>query len=344
MEIHGLKLYKIDSKKQDLECIDSEHITEDFQDYCKALVSGVLQNENSRRFNLRRETTEVYSLIKNAIYNSDFENSSASIARRLLEEEISTLEKMSHLHTEIQKGILLQAHVKHENFDKHVICKAEDTEVIAVKDFLKTRGYPIKKKIFKSFYVEFNEDKNPSIFKIYDTNERISKFWWDGFLELNHFWDDKYNTEKAFSLIDGKILSRCKKDYPSDYMQLRNATITLFRTKEEFSIEEYIDEVIRPYKPVKESLDIKDLVERIKLLPERFDFDRRFTIVPNAIRAKIRTVVPLTEQIELHLKQDLDIRNTIFPERSLEGEKFIKIRTDKGYDTFLQRIENNGKD
>ncbi|RZK12774.1 MAG: hypothetical protein EOO46_01865 [Flavobacterium sp.] len=337
MEITGISVHKIDCSEQRLELIDPINTSGDFRVYCNDLIKSVIELEEARRFKVRSDTTEVYSLMRRGVFQNAFLDCSCGIAARLLNEEIKTLERIAHLDSEIQKGILLQAHVKHNDIDKHVICKAEDTEVINDSTFQKTRGYPIKKKIFKSALTVFDGNQSASSITIYDTNARISTFWWSGFLEFEQHWDDEYNTETAFNSIDGKVLSKYKSRFPSDHMNLRNATISLFRTAPEISFDNLVDQVFRNYQPTSQDFPLEDVVRKVSALPEKYNFDRRFSPIPKVVRAKMKSVVPLTDQLELHLKEDIDIRNLIYAEKNTQGEKFIRIRTDRGYDTFHER-------
>jgi hypothetical protein len=81
---------------------------------------------------------------------------SATIANRLLRVEKEAQEAIAHLDTKIQKGIMVQALINNEGIRKFIICKADHHEFINEESFERTRGLPIKKRVFKGFICDLN--------------------------------------------------------------------------------------------------------------------------------------------------------------------------------------------
>lgn len=63
---------------------------------------------------------------------------------------------------------------------------------------------------------------------VYDTNSSMSKYWWGDFLELSEVYTNKHNTITAFDAIDKGVFTKMKKDFPQDYVYLRNSTVRYF--------------------------------------------------------------------------------------------------------------------
>lgn len=126
-----------------------------------------------------------------------------------------------------------------------------------------------------------------------------------------------------------------KEKYPRDHMYLRNATVQYYRSKIEFVLEDYLDDIIRPYEPEDNNLNIETLAKNINSLPERSKFDRRFIVIRESLKKRIIKRLPLTPQLELVIKENINWNQTVqaFEEN---GIKFIKIRTDKGFEHFKE--------
>lgn len=254
-------------------------------------------------------------------------------ANRLLECENIIQQKIEHLEVELQKGILIQALVKVDDEFIYIITKAEHLDFIDEKNKKKSKGLPVKKKIFKSFAAFLNSKKELSHAMVCDSNAKISAFWFKEFLELQPVHDDSWNTKKAFESLDSKVFSKMKKDHPEDYLYLRNATVQYFRSKEEFVLEDYIKDIVTTYTPADENLKIDTLKTKIQGLPEKENFDSRFEIKKNEIKQRYISKIKLTEQLSLEIKEDLALNDTV---RSIiiDGIKYIRIRTESGYNFF----------
>lgn len=336
MPIEKIKISKINLESNAIEELANPREGSNFSNYIKLLIEEVIEGSGGRKFKIRSNETEVISIIRSSILSNSFENLINGSANRLLLKEIDAQKEVERLNVDIQPGILVQAVIIEHNVRKFVICKAEDSEFIDRDDFEIARGFPTKRKIFKSFLGVFDENDDISHILVTDSHNKIARYWWDGYLELDRYWDDAYNTSTAFEAIDLKILKPLKRESLSEYYNLRNSTIRYFRSDNSFVLESYLENAIGNYRPVSSAINVTDLKDKIRALPQKHSFDKSFDLVPQEIRAKIKTTVALTESIDLVIKEDIDIDSTIRAERGPDNQKYLMIRTDKGYDAFVK--------
>jgi hypothetical protein len=330
-------LFEINISAEEVLKVSMPAAGSDFDTYLEDLVTQIQSDKSGRNFQFPAHSTGIKSVIA-TLADKKEDAAFADAADRLLVKEIAAQEKIKQLNVDIQKGLLIQALVSENKKEFYIIAKAEHRDFIEEVTFKKLKGLPFKKKIFKSFIAELDSKRNPVNAWVDDTNESIARYWWDDYLELVEVYDDFYNTKRAFDVIDNAIFAPLQKEAKQDYMALRNATIHLFRTSDSFNYDEYVKRVIKKYKPVnKEKVDIERIVERMKDLPEKRKFDRRFDIEPGEIRAKFKKDIPLTPEMDLRIKQDINLKNDV---KALEenGNKYIRIRTDIGY-AYFQKLE-----
>lgn len=347
MEVEYLKLIKVDHENDAVQ-IETFEENGNVHKYLMSIIDYVNGKEGDRSYNFKEGEVTMYSLLQGIILNHNRDDQAMSIANRLLEKEKEAQEKYENI-TDIQKGVLLIAYCKMVEYDyKLIICKSDYSEFLEETTGHRKNGLPTKKKIFKSFVA--NVCVNTDIISFgkivtYDVNTKVVKYWYDAFLDLKEQREDAINTERAFEAIQSKVLLPIKKNYRRDYLLLRNVTIAYFRSASEFDINHYADEIIGKYTPVDENINKKELVDKIKQLPGRHQFDAKFFKVPDRIKAKmIRDTIPLSKDIDLVLKNDVpDIVRTLKAYEEDDGSKFIMIRSDEGYDYAkgLEQEEDN---
>jgi hypothetical protein len=171
---------------------------------------------------------------------------------------------------------------------------------------------------------------------VYDTNFKLSKYWWREFLELSESYTDSYNTKTALDVLDRKIFNQIKKDFPSDHTILRNSSIKYFRSQNNFELTDYVSDVFENYKPIDPAFPRDDIVNRVVGLPERWGFDNSFAIIKEDISQRMVTnKIMLTEQIDLILNDYIEnIGSVIVSDKEKDGKKYIKIYSENGYERF----------
>ena len=106
----------------------------------------------------------------------------------------------------------------------------------------------------------------------------------------------------------------------------------------------YKDIIIGGYKPFDDSLDINKLKDKIGKLPNKHKFDNTFPKTPRVVTDKFKDLIPLTNEIELKLKQDiLNIERVIQPHRDEEKNEYIMILSADGYQYALGLSRNQNE-
>lgn len=342
MTINEIKIFKIDLEQSEAISIDQASFSADFDTYLQELIQVIVNGSSGRIFNFESDSTEVRSQVGSLLNGGIFVNVSSTIANRLLRVEKIAQAGVTHLGTEIQKGIVVQALVTEEGTRKFIICKADHNDFIDEENFERKRGLPIKKRVFKGFICNLNSDQTITGNLVYD--QLLSKYWWSDFLELNKVHSDEDNTQNAFDAIEKKVLLKIKKDHPQDYMHLSNSSIRYFRSKDVFQMDDYICDVFEGYQPFDDRLNIEDIKTKVRELPTKpgKQFDPLFSIANGKIKKRFIRDVPLTAHIDLHFKEDVpNLESIVRAEKDSDGTKFVKIRSDQGYEYFKNRETTN---
>lgn len=334
MEILKIQIFKIDIDEEEVSNIDSKTYGEELDNYLLELFETIISGSSGRQFKFERKTTEVRSQITNINNGEDFNNCSNVISERLLKVEVDAQKKMDKLKVTIQKGIFVQAQISEDKKNKFIICKADHNEFLNEVDFTLSKGLPTKKKAFKAFVCDLNDDDSDSGILVYDTNPSDTKYWWKELLELEMIITDEDNTENAFGAIDNVITKNIKEKYPQDYTHIRNSVVRYFRATERFEMQHFLDNAIGNYLPENQDLDVDGIKTKIKELPakKRAPFDNQFNIIKEKVKAKFLNKIKLTPEIDLNIKGDY-ADNTIVAEIK-DGEKYISIKSEEGYKYF----------
>lgn len=343
MDVIYLKLIKID---HDNNSVTEEPLGEEgnVRAYVMSIIDFI-NDKADREYKFKEGELTMKTYVERIVNNDDRDATSLLIANRLLDKENQAQIRYRNI-TDIQKGILLVAFCKMTDIEhKVVISKADYTEFIEEATGQKRNGLPTKKKIFKSFSA--NISKNADSYTIgkmvtFDVNSNQAKYWYDEFLDLKALLDDVENTKRAFNNIRSRVLDKIAKTHKNDHLHIWNMTIGYLRSEGEFSIDYLADNIIAPYHPVDADLDMNDLAARIKELPDKCGFDKRFAKVPSEIHARTKLEYELTSDIKLVLNKNIqDLDNTIKAHQDDEGNKYIMIRSESGYNLVnTERHEN----
>lgn len=330
-EIIKISLHLIDIENEKLETIDVDLHHEAIVKYVKNLIENdILKNPDKRKYTFKEGSTQVKSSIQKIISSvDDIEDVLQQNAQRLLEKEVKAEKLMANMNRHIQRGSLLHIHFKQNERDRLLICKAEHDEILNVITFNINRGLNIKKKVFKAFLIylkteEFDEE-------LYVNDKHNSKYWWEGFLELNQSQSDEINTEKSVNQIIS-ILNRNKKKQENklDSAFLRNNIIGYFRSNEHFNLTSFIDS-IRDYKPHNKKYPIEKVIEGFEKLKDNKSFDNQFKIIADKIGKNKTNTIKLGQGIYLNLEKDIDNLNQILKPYNEGGEVGLTIVSDEAW-------------
>lgn len=326
-------LHHIDLESTEIPAVEITQDNQDVESYIQKLVDDVSKEEVKRQFKFSSDSTEVKAAIDKILCDETFEEQSQVIANRLLKKEKDAQNKYAHI-TDIKKGSLLQCFVKKDDSKFYVITKVDHTQILDLSELKKHIGPPYERRVIKAGIFHFDENNTTSQIFVYDTNPKTSVYWWKDFLELEEMTTDEVNTSLSFDSIEQYLARNVKKNSKADYFHLRNNMLTYYRTHSEFKIDDLVANVIGSYEPIKPDLEIDKIKKEIEELPSKKKFDPKFSIKSTEIKARFRNTIPLSDKMELNLKGDVpEIRQLITPIEE-NGDKFIKIKSDSGFEYF----------
>lgn len=333
MEIKFTSLHQIDHHLNSVGEIDIQNQSQDLKNYTQRLITEITEGTSKRKFKFRRDTTEVRAVLGQFL-DGNYVGKNAN-ANRLLDVEKTTQAAIAHLGVEIQKGSLFQAHIESEGSTIIVISKADQIQFLDEDDFNLKSGLPYEKKIFKAFLVRFEGGEAKETY-VYDTTTRLATYWWDTFLELDEVYTSVYNTKTALKLLDSKVLNSIKKNYPADHTRIRNKAIGYFQSQAHFEMDIFLETTLNNYTPVAADFSKASIIEKVKNLPERYNFDSQFPIAEDQVTSrKVKSKINLTDKVDLIIKENVpELENTIAGYLDNENRKYIIIRTDTGYEHF----------
>lgn len=318
---------------------DTVHVRdtpEEFSDYIRQLIIYINGNTSIREYRTRSVNTEVIScvleIVKNQIETDFVTGKIDFIAKRLLLKERKAQNTVAHMDINVQKGSLIQALLYDEENDKYtyLLAKVEHTDFIDDSDFSFKSGFSKDmKKLWKSCIFEIdNLQETTFSAKVYSNTS--AKYWYDDFLELDQVVNDEVNTGKAFRSIESVLNRNVKNTAPRDYTILRNSLIAYFRTNDYIDYDIMVQSILGSYQTIElETGRMQKVMEKIKELPEKHNFDKQFNTVPSAINARIRKVYDVCQGVQIKITDAIDdFSDTIKAYREADGNRYIKIKTD----------------
>lgn len=333
------KFYRIDNVNQtaSVETFDS---LDDINNYALDLIKMCAERAGDRdyEFDHTRHTTHDY--LKNIIDNNDRDGNSLLLAEKLATVESDTNDQIAHLNSIIPPGVLFVAYVDMEldgpNLFKFVLAKADYTEFIQQVTGRVTSGLPTKKKIFKSFMMNVNQDVDPvslSNLVTFDPMKTKANYWWNQFLELKEVRSDESNTQTALRLLKTQILDKIKDLHKEAYLPLYNCTIGYMRTEGEFDLEEFRDNVFGAQVINDPTFDMEKWKHKItNLTVGETKFDLHFTKKPQVVKEKMYvTELSLTSYIDLKVKRNFAGQENVMKPMEDNGDHGIFIKSEAGY-------------
>ena len=309
---------------------------ESFSDYVRQLITYINGNTSIREYRTRSVNTEVIScildIVKNQIDSDLVMGKIDFIANRLLLKEREAQTSVAHMDTNVQKGSLIQALLYDEEDDKYtyLLAKVEHTDFVDDSDFSFKSGFSKDmKKLWKSCTFEI-DDLNAASFSAKVYSNTVAKYWYDNFLELDQVVSDEVNTDKAFRAIESTLNRNVKNIAPRDHTLLRNSLIAYFRSNDFIDYNTMITNTVENYHPVElEQEKLEKVIEKLRELPEKHNFDQQFNTVSSAINARIRKVYDVCHGVQLKITDAIDdFDDTIKAYRGNDGNRYIRIKTD----------------
>lgn len=329
------RIYSIE-KENGLAVVKHFESEANLDDYIHEIVTEN-DNHHDRRYKFRDDDHYFPYMIERLLGgNDDIDNLCQDMANRLLKKETEANNRIANTRKTIPPSFLIIAMAVNNDTDmKLLFIKADKTSFINTVSGNLDIGLPKQRKIFKScvFDIAFNNG-NISYNNIisHDANSQgKAVYWYHDFLCLDEMKSDESNTKDLFERVKNKILNPIKKSHPHDYFNCRNAVIHYFRSEGDFDSEYFRDNVIGNYQPFDETLDMTSLKEKVNKLFEDGKIDKKFQKKPNEITDKFKDKVKLSDDIELHLLQDIQNASDVIIAGEDDGRKYIKIYSDEGY-------------
>ena len=335
-KLHFVGLYPIDFSQTSTHKVAIPDGKAGIIAYTQDLINTLLENQTNRVFKFRSLTTEVSASIAKIVSGSDYDSPTQVIADRLLNIERATQKKYAHI-TTLLKGSLVQASFTSEGQKYVVVSKVDHHAFLDEADLTKHIGMPYEKRVLKACLVAIAADGTFEQVSIYDTNLKISEYWWKDFLELIEEQSDEQNTKTAFYSIEQLLVNQVKPKSKADYVYLRNDVVGYFRTHASFSHADLTDAVFGNYVPSVPSIDPVKLKAKAAQLPQQKKFDQQFNIENRAINARYRNVIGLRDNLELLMKADVENLDSVIKPFKEGGVKGIKIFTDSGWEYFNRK-------
>ena len=309
---------------------------ESFNDYINELISHINTNASIRDYYTKSRETEVIQSIRKVCEECNeevFNDRSDIIANRLLRVEIEAQEKVSRLNVNIKRGSLIQVLLRDENTRnyRYLLAKVEHSNFVDDVDFsFKTGFSKDKKTIWKSSMFNLDDLTSERFYaRVY--TDTSAKFWSNDFLELEPVSTDELNTKKTFDYVEKNLVRYVKHASKRDYLILRNSVILYFRNHEHFDYYEMIDDILVNYEPTEISGEAYEVfIDKIRNVPEKFNFDTQFSPDLSSIKARVRKVWTINDSIELVIKDAVDnLNGTVFIDESpTSNDRYIKIKLD----------------
>lgn len=332
MEIIFKAVHGIDYEENDTY---SREIPETFDRYVKGLVAYVTNNKTVRFFKSTSPNTLVLNNVYQVLTQIDIqENKTANnfddIAKKLLNVEVETQANIDRLGKKIKRGSLIQSLIKEDDSYQYLLAKVEHNGFVDDKDLSFKTGFSSdENKIWKTCIFDFSlEDGNFTLNGIKVYLDTSTQYWTKKFLELEELRNDEINTQQAFKNIDANLKRYMKKDFPKDFVVLRNTVIGRFRMNGLFDYDNVVEEIFENYIPQSMPDDIySKLVKRIKMLPDIKNFDRQFETCPDRVNAKISNIYKVNSSVEVKILDHVENLDDVIKAEELDdGSRVLKIK------------------
>jgi hypothetical protein len=156
-----------------------------------------------------------------------------------------------------------------------------------------------------------------------------AQYWITDFLQVEPYADSYHHTDKYLSLCKNFITNEYPEKFDvskSDQIDMLNRSMEYFKTKEQFNIQEFTNEVIHHQEVVDTFMDYKKNFESSK----NFEIEDEFAIHVSAVKKQQRvfkTVLKLDKNFHIYIHGRRDLIEKGVDEMS--GKKFYKLYFDE---------------
>lgn len=354
IEVKWVKAYKVDNDKNQIEEVASEGELGEYVDF---YMSALRDTRKTAPYRKKSQTGEVLSIITQIAERQQNatnpilapENELSAINDRFLAKETHAQSRIAHLDTRIKQGCLIHALVKNGNHWCYLIAKLQWNEYLEMTSMSKSTGIAFDNKTLgRSCLITLKPERNHmSICRIEISMDTANtKYFVDGFLEVEPLFDDKKSTEKMTESITNLIDRTFKKNEPRVRLQLKNAFLHEVRSSDHVDYSDIVSNVFERYFFAAgcqvDEKRAEVFLSKLQRLPEEKQFARQFDLVPSAIKQRITsTSYNLKDNIVLTIKSEgsvFDPLNGVVSGVEDDGQTYLKIYTDdrEALKTFRQ--------
>ena len=334
-------LYHVDHRLNQPKFCNVTHTPEALEHYVMNLINLVEEKASHRNFTFASDAMVVHHGIQTFFKDKSFQKLCETVACQLHAQEKIVQEDIKRLGKSVKKGTLVQS-LKHGTDSAiYLIAKVESETFLDESDFNIHDGLPFEKLTYRATLIYFSGN-TISRTSVYESRSGLTKYWWKDFLGLRELNTNEHNTEKAFKKITSFINRRVNKSTAkADHTYLRNGVNNYFSSRNNFNIDELNEYLLKEYKPINDQIKTDKISSDLLALPQKGRFDSNFEITTELIRKKFRITIPLTDKIDLQLKDAIENLDHIIKAVKVAGEKFVKIRSDSGYDRLVKEKNND---
>ena len=343
-KVLDVRLHQINHDLKKAVPIDVSSANADLQSYLALLRKSINEQQEKRSYLFASDTTEFNSSLSDFFMSETLEGRSNALAHRLLLKEMSTEESYGHLaggrERLLNKGSFLQFLFTSDGLVSYLGVKIEHESFLDENDLKRKSGLPEKSRIYKACMVNFDENGNRLEALVFETKK--SRYWWDGFLELQMKIGDEENTQRAVKAVIKVLNRRVKEKFPADYTELRNIVVGEFKKKGRMNYYEFINNLFERYEYKDPGLvtEVPGILKKLREAPKSptQGFDTQFDLVPKAVPFR-QVKINLTPEVELIYSDGMtNISDVIWSEETNEGKKLVVIHSPVGFSRFEKKL------
>jgi hypothetical protein len=245
-------------------------------------------------------------------------------------------------HSKVKEGELCVVYMEDVPFEKEFlpaigIFKSENKE-----SFLKVLLHGQSLEIVQEDGINVNKpDKGCVVFRssssegyklcvIDHTNkQQEAQYWVDDFLQVNAIADSYHHTDKTLALCKQFVTNEYADKFDvskSEQMDMLNRSIDYFKTRDQFSLDEFTDEVIHHPEVVESFMQYKKNFEASRNYEIEDEFDIHLSAVKKQQKA-FKSILKLDKNFHIYIHGRRDLMEKGVDE--MTGKKFYKIYFDE---------------
>lgn len=176
----------------------------DYEPYIKGLIDEFHTPSRFKSYKFASETSEVALLVK-GICNTNLNDRAQIIANRLHRTEKAAQEIIGHM-TSLRPGSLVQILTEINGQQALIFTKVDHSEYLDENELKNRQGLPHHRRVQKSTIILFEDADTIADIQVSDTNNKISRYWWKDFFELEELQTSEQSTNKSRIALGDKSM------------------------------------------------------------------------------------------------------------------------------------------